>query len=211
MELKEITDIITKVLLVLLIYNTILNWIIFTKAGRKGFLSLIPIYSVMVMFDIAGLSKWYILLYVLSSLISFIPFIGAIASLIMTFILTSKFCYYLASSFGRSKYFASGIFLLSPVFLSIIAFSKKIEYLNSNNVRGVDYISSNGYTTTGFDANNQYINNGLYSNNNQYNNQNNNINNYNNNGQNNINNNFNTTSNNSQIETQEVEKDYKFR
>lgn len=211
MELKEITDIITKVLLVLLIYNTILNWIIFTKAGRKGFLSLIPIYSVMVMFDIAGLSKWYILLYVLSSLISFIPFIGAIASLIMTFILTSKFCYYLASSFGRSKYFASGIFLLSPVFLSIIAFSKKIEYLNSDNVRGVDYISSNGYTTTGFDANNQFINNGLYSNNNQYSNQNNNINNYNNNGQSNINNNFNTNIGTPTNETQEVEKDYKFR
>jgi hypothetical protein len=205
METMKTDGIVAIVLLVLLIYNVVLNWIIFTKAGRKGFLSLIPIYSVMVMFDIAGLSKWYILLYVLSGLLTFIPFIGVLASFVMTFILTSKFCYYLASSFGKSKYFASGIFLLSPVFLSIIAFSKRIEYMNGNDVRGVDYISSNGYTTSGFDANNQYVNNGLYMNNNT--NQNNNMNNSN---FNNMNNGFNNNGASVNGE-QEVEKDYKFR
>ena len=57
------------------ILTIIANWKIFTKAGEKGWKSLIPIYNTIILFKIAGLSPLLIFVY----FASVIPFVGWIA------------------------------------------------------------------------------------------------------------------------------------
>ena len=55
-------------LIILAFYVLIIvaQWKIFTKAGQEGWKALIPIYNVVVLYKIIGLSPWLLLLYLLS-------------------------------------------------------------------------------------------------------------------------------------------------
>ncbi len=92
----------------------IANWKIFTKAGQEGWKSIIPIYNVYVLTQIAGLPKWFILLY-------FVPFVNVAAGVYQQ--------YKLAQAFGKDVAFTIGLILLQPVFILILAFSKNIKYV----------------------------------------------------------------------------------
>lgn len=95
-------------------------WKLYTKAGRKGFISIIPIYNGWVLFEIAGLKGWFILLMC-------IP----VVNVIMMFMLYFK----LAKAFGKSNGFAIGMLFLPIIFIPLLAFGKN-EYalgLNYNN------------------------------------------------------------------------------
>ena len=50
------------ILLVVSIYQIIVMWRIFSKAGKPGWASLIPIYNTIVLFQICGLSPYLLLL-----------------------------------------------------------------------------------------------------------------------------------------------------
>lgn len=82
-------------------------WKIFTKAGEEGWKALIPIYDLVILFKISGLSPWLIL-------VMLIP-IGTIVILIMLYIK-------LAKAFGKSGGFAAGLILLNTIFMLILAF-----------------------------------------------------------------------------------------
>ena len=45
--------------LIFWIINVIFQWKVFTKAGKPGWAALIPIYNIVVMFDIAGMYYCY--------------------------------------------------------------------------------------------------------------------------------------------------------
>ena len=53
-------------------------WRVFTKAGRAGILAIIPIVNVFVLVKIAGLSYWWVLLYL-------VPIVNIILSIVVAF------------------------------------------------------------------------------------------------------------------------------
>ena len=102
------------------VVQIIAMWKLFTKAGQKGWKSLIPIYSQIIMFRIAKISPWLLLLY----FASFIPVIGWIVIVA----LNAYFAYKLAKAFGKDGGYAVGIFFLPVIFYMILAFGKS-EYV----------------------------------------------------------------------------------
>jgi hypothetical protein len=82
-------------------------WKVFTKAGKPGWASLIPIYNIIVLLEIAGKPTWWIVLF----LIPGVNFIIAIVTYIA-----------LAERFGKGGGFAAGLILLGPIFFPILGF-----------------------------------------------------------------------------------------
>ncbi|MBI5759004.1 MAG: signal peptidase I [Planctomycetales bacterium] len=82
-------------------------WKMFEKAGKPGWASLVPIYNVIVLLEIAGKPIWWIVLLM-------IPCVGFVVA-ILVFIEIAK-------SFGKGTGFAIGLILLGIVFFPILGF-----------------------------------------------------------------------------------------
>ena len=82
-------------------------WMLFTKAGKAGWKSIIPIYSFIVILKIVGRDWWWVILMV-------IPFVNLIVWIIVSLDL--------AKSFGRGTGFGIGLAFLSPIFALILGF-----------------------------------------------------------------------------------------
>ncbi len=91
-------------LVILMIAST---WTVFTKAGKPGWASIVPIYNMIVMLEIAGKPLWWILLL-------FIPLINFIV-IILIFMAFAK-------SFGKSELFGIGLAFLGFIFMPMLAF-----------------------------------------------------------------------------------------
>ena len=113
------------IMVTILVFTIIANWKIFTKAGEAGWKSLIPIYSSVILYRIAGISPWLILLYFLV----WVPVIGPLISLGLTIYLMIN----LANAFGKSTGFAVGLILLNTIFIMILAFGNSEYQLNLKN------------------------------------------------------------------------------
>ncbi len=113
------------IIVTILVFTIIANWKIFTKAGEAGWKSLIPIYSSVILYRIAGISPWLILLY----LLVWLPVIGPLISLGLTIYLMIN----LANAFGKSTGFAVGLILLNTIFIMILAFGNSEYQLNLKN------------------------------------------------------------------------------
>lgn len=106
--------------LVIAILQIIALWKIYTKAGEKGWKCIIPIYNMVVLFKIAGISPWLILLY----LLAIIPFVGWIAPLVLTIYLAHS----IAKSFGKDVGYTIGLIFLPVIFYMILGFGSA-EYV----------------------------------------------------------------------------------
>lgn len=93
------------------ILTIVAMWRIFTKAGKPGWAAIIPVYNMVVLFQIVGLNPWLLLLYL-------IPFVNFIAALVLTIML----CIRLAKAFGKSSGFAVGLIFLNTIFILILGF-----------------------------------------------------------------------------------------
>lgn len=82
-------------------------WRVYTKAGKPGWASLVPIYNVIVLLDIAGRPAWWFLLML-------IPLVNIIVAIIVMI--------NVAEGFGRSAAFGIGLALLGFIFFPILAF-----------------------------------------------------------------------------------------
>lgn len=111
------------------VLTIIANWRLFTKAGEKGWKSIIPIYNVITLFKIAGISPWLILVY----LAAIIPIIGWFAVLGLTIYAM----YNLAKAFGKDGAFTVGLVLLNTIFIMILAFGSS-EYQLTKNAEPVE-------------------------------------------------------------------------
>ena len=100
-------------------------WKVFTKAGEKGWKCIIPIYNLVILFRISGLSPWIICGY----LLGFIPLVGWIVAL---GILIYQ-CNSLAKSFGKDIGYTIGLLILPTIFYMILGFGKS-EYIGKGNV-----------------------------------------------------------------------------
>lgn len=97
--------------LILIAIYVIANWKIFEKAGQPGWAAIIPIYNIIVMLDVQGRPKWWVIWYL-------IPVVLYVSALVM-FIIQ---CLDYAKRFGKDGGFVAGLLLLNPIFLLILAF-----------------------------------------------------------------------------------------
>lgn len=82
-------------------------WKVFTKAGKPGWGSIIPIYNIVLLCDIAGKPGWWVLLY-------FIPLLNIVIGIIVSI--------GVAQNFGKGTGFGLGLAFLSVIFYPILAF-----------------------------------------------------------------------------------------
>jgi len=92
---------------VLMVFFIATMWRVFEKAGKPGWACIVPIYNALVMLDIAGKSRWWILWYL-------IP----IANIVVAFIVHIE----IAHRFGKGTGFGVGLALLGFIFYPILAF-----------------------------------------------------------------------------------------
>ena len=82
-------------------------WMTFTKAGKPGWASIVPIYNVVVMLEIAGKPLWWILLF-------FIPIVNIVIAVMIVLDL--------AKAFGKGTGFGLGLSFLPFIFYPILGF-----------------------------------------------------------------------------------------
>ena len=108
------------VLLVIFVYRTLLRCVIYKKAGKHAWAPFIPIYRNVVMLKICGMSPWWLLLLL-------VPIVGWIGLWLVS--VASKFM--LAEKFGRGVAFSFGLWILAPIFETILVVSRKIQYIGN--------------------------------------------------------------------------------
>ena len=110
------------IVLIILVLTIIAQWKLFEKAGEAGWKCLIPIYSTVVLFRIAGISPWWVLGY----LAAIIPGIGGLITLGITIYAMIM----LAKAFGKGAGFTVGLILLNTIFIMILGFGSSSYQLN---------------------------------------------------------------------------------
>ena len=121
--------------LVIGILQIIGTWKVFTKAGEKGWKCLIPIYNVVILFRISGLSPWIIFGY----LAGIIPFVGWIVCLGSTIYQ----CNSLAKSFGKDVGYTIGLLFLPTIFYMILGFGNA-QYIGKRTFSTASTYQSDG-------------------------------------------------------------------
>ena len=91
-------------------------WKIFKKAGKPGCASIIPIYNIYIMCEIAEKEWWYVLL-------SCVPFANIYAMIVLYNGMAKKF--------GKSGGFVAGMILLPVIFFPMLAFGKDAAIVNN--------------------------------------------------------------------------------
>lgn len=92
-----------------LVLAIVAEWMIFMKAGEKGWKSLIPIYNTYTLVRIADGNGWKFLLLL-------VPFVNIVYMILLNV--------RLAKSFGKGTGFALGLVLLTGIFTLILGFGK---------------------------------------------------------------------------------------
>lgn len=103
--------------IVVSIYSIYITSIIFQKAGKPNFATIIPIYRDIIHLKLCNFSPWFLILI-------FIPIIGWLA--LMSIAVVGRF--ELSRNFGHGFLFGLGLLFLPIVFRSYLAFSKD-EYI----------------------------------------------------------------------------------
>jgi uncharacterized membrane protein YhaH (DUF805 family) len=93
--------------LAILVFLIAAMWKVFTKAGKAGWLILIPIVNVYQLLKIAGRPGWWLILFL-------IPLVNLIISILVSMDI--------AKSFGKGAGFGLGLAFLSPIFYPILGF-----------------------------------------------------------------------------------------
>lgn len=100
------------------VLQIIAMWKIFTKANKPGWASIVPVYNIYTLLQIAEVPTWYLLLLI-------IP----VANIYATF----KMYIELAHKFGKDTGFGIGLVLLNPVFILVLAFGNA-TYIDNGNI-----------------------------------------------------------------------------
>ncbi len=103
----ELLAVVVPIYIVVVIVMIVAQWKLFSKAGKPGWASLVPIYNTVVLLEIVGRPTWWILLLL-------IPCTAPIILVIMAVDL--------AKSFGKGGGYAVGLILLGIVFFPMLAF-----------------------------------------------------------------------------------------
>ncbi len=107
------TPLIFNIIILFIVITFEAQWKIYSKAGKKGWASLIPVYNAIVLLEIIKKPSWWIILL-------FIPGVNLIFGIMMADQISERF--------GKDVYFTVGLLLLPFIFYPILGFSK-LEYL----------------------------------------------------------------------------------
>ncbi len=97
------------VMLAIAIITIVATWRLFTKAGKPGWASIIPIYNFIILLEIVGKPAWWVILL-------FIPIVNIVIGIMIT--------HRLSLAFGRGIGTTLGLLFLTPIFMLILAFGK---------------------------------------------------------------------------------------
>ncbi len=97
------------IMLVVLVLLIVSMWKIFTKAGKPGWASIVPIYNLIVMLEVIKKPTWWVFF-------SFIPIVNIVVGLIVL--------YEFSKVFGKGFGFMLGMIFLPFIFYPILAFGK---------------------------------------------------------------------------------------
>ena len=103
-------------------------WKLFKKANKPGWASIVPIYNIIVMLEIAGMSPVYILLL-------FLPIINLVIMI--------KIYINIAKKFGKGTGYALGLMFLGVFFLPMLAFGDATYESSDDNTDASNNVISN--------------------------------------------------------------------
>jgi Family of unknown function (DUF5684) len=83
-------------------------WMVFTKAGKQGWMAIVPILNVVILLEIIGKPLWWVILF-------FIPCVNFVVAIIVGI--------EVAKCFGKGAGFGLGLGLLPMIFYPILGFS----------------------------------------------------------------------------------------
>ena len=105
--MPQMSPTVTVIYLAILVLELAAMWKLFVKAGKPGWASIIPIYNVIVMLDIAKKPWWYLLLML-------IPIVNFVISIMVTIAFVK--------AYGKDTGFAVLTIFFAPIMLPILAF-----------------------------------------------------------------------------------------
>lgn len=114
-----------------IILQIIAMWKLFEKAGKPGWASIVPVYNIIVLFEIIGY-KWY---YIFLFLLGWVPIVGQLALVVFSIHYNVK----LSKAFGKDIGYGIGLAFLPVVFVPIFAFSKNINYVGPTVDGDIDF------------------------------------------------------------------------
>ena len=131
----QVLTVLLIVIVVIYALFVIAEWKILTKAGEKGWKSLIPIYNVFISHHIVGMSHiWFILevftwiievvLEVVKGMPSWVSLAFGIFTLVFTVVSEVVHIIKMCNCFGKGTAFKIGMILIPDLFFLIIAFGK---------------------------------------------------------------------------------------
>jgi hypothetical protein len=94
-------------LIIILLLYAFMWWKVFSKAGQPGWASIVPIYNVVVLLQVAGKPVWWIVLLL-------IPVVNLVILILVSISL--------AENFGKGAGFGIGLWLLPIIFYPILGF-----------------------------------------------------------------------------------------
>ena len=95
------------------VFMIIVNWVLFTKANKPGWAAIIPVYNMVVKYQIDKMNPVLVILL-------FIPIVNFVAIPVLGILSSIN----LAKAFGKGTGFAVGLIFLPIIFLPMLAFGK---------------------------------------------------------------------------------------
>ena len=124
------------IILVICILTIIGQWKLFKKAGKKGWESIIPVYSTYILCQISGVNPWWLVIVFASGFISgLIPALSILSTIVNVYfgVLVAVS---VSRSFGKSDGFAVGIYFLGFIFYLILGFGNS-KYLGPKPMKDI--------------------------------------------------------------------------
>lgn len=110
---------------VMIVLSFVANWKIFVKAGRPGWMGLIPLYNLYILLKIADKSGWLLILFLIP-----ISLVQLIAVMLLGF--------GIGKAFGKGTAYTVFLLILIPIGYLFIAFDKSKYIGNPNKSKEVE-------------------------------------------------------------------------
>lgn len=140
------------IILIIGILTIIGQWKLFTKAGRKGWEAIIPVYNTYILCQISGVNPWWIVIVLASgfitALVPALTILGSIVNIYFGVLLAVS----VSRSFGKSDAYAIGIYFFAWIFYLILGFGSS-KYLGPKPMQDIIFkdnpsSSNNNNTST---------------------------------------------------------------
>lgn len=121
------------ILIPIIILSIIGSWKLFKKAGKKGWESIIPFYSLYIFIEIAGLNWWYFLIAISGSICSILGITGLENVCTLLSMAVNFFVFYnLAKKFKKEPVLWAFLgMLFEPIIIMIFGLSRSFVYDSS--------------------------------------------------------------------------------